>query len=145
MLLSLGCLVTDFVGVGTAVSWGEQARVWDDQRKRASKVAASCRCGDDAGSRSHTLLRLYVEGIGDRDTTLGILDLVDLAGSERLDRTEAKGVRQQEGVAINLSLHTFGLVVQKLTQKVEKQHIPYRDSRLTRILQVPLAVNPATP
>lgn len=64
------------------------------------------------------------------------LHLVDLAGSERIAKTGAEGVRMKEGVMINKSLSVLALVINKLSEGKTKGHIPYRDSKLTRILQV---------
>ena len=64
------------------------------------------------------------------------LHLVDLAGSERLAKTGAEGVRMKEGVNINKSLSALGNVINKLSEGKLKAHVPYRDSKLTRILQV---------
>lgn len=71
------------------------------------------------------------------------LTLVDLAGSERISKTGAEGVRMKEGAAINKSLLTLGNVINKLTE-AEPGHVPYRDSKLTRILQPSLGGNAKT-
>ncbi len=57
------------------------------------------------------------------------------AGSERQKRTKAEGARLKEGININMGLLALGNVVNALTEN--KAHIPYRDSKLTRMLQVP--------
>ena len=71
---------------------------------------------------------------------LSTLYLVDLAGSERAAKTGATGARLKEGAQINKSLVTLGLVISKLAKQKSKGNIkdfiPYRDSKLTRILQV---------
>lgn len=63
---------------------------------------------------------------------------VDLAGSERAKRTGAEGIRLREGIDINKGLLALGNVISALgdEQKRGKVHVPYRDSKLTRILQV---------
>lgn len=63
---------------------------------------------------------------------------VDLAGSERAKRTGAEGLRLREGIDINKGLLALGNVISALgdEQKRGRVHIPYRDSKLTRILQV---------
>lgn len=67
----------------------------------------------------------------------GKLFLVDLAGSERQDRTQAAGHLLEEGKLINKSLSALGNVVSALTEKRKGLgHVPYRDSKLTRVLQV---------
>ncbi|KAL3632554.1 hypothetical protein CASFOL_025538 [Castilleja foliolosa] len=73
-------------------------------------------------------------------------NLVDLAGSERAAKTGAEGVRLKEGSHINKSLMTLGTVIKKLSEGAESQggHVPYRDSKLTRILQPALGGNANT-
>jgi kinesin family protein 5 len=63
----------------------------------------------------------------------GKLYLVDLAGSEKIKKTGAVGDVLEEAKMINKSLTTLGLVINKLTDSKEK-HVPYRDSKLTRVL-----------
>lgn len=61
---------------------------------------------------------------------------VDLAGSERLKRTNAEGDRKKEGISINQGLLALGNVISALGDETRKAaHIPYRDSKLTRMLQ----------
>lgn len=70
---------------------------------------------------------------------------VDLAGSERLKRTGATGERQKEGISINCGLLALGNVISALGDKSKKAlHIPYRDSKLTRLLQDSLGGNSQT-
>nr|CCC91767.1 putative kinesin [Trypanosoma congolense IL3000] len=72
--------------------------------------------------------------------------LVDLAGSERVAHTKAKGERLEEARHINLSLTLLGNVIRKLTsnERKERTHIPYRDSKLTRLLQESIGGNAVT-
>ncbi|RZC43213.1 Kinesin and/or SCP-1 domain containing protein, partial [Asbolus verrucosus] len=98
-------------------------------------------------SRAHTLFTLLVEtreiaAGGEELITTGKLHLVDLAGSENIERTGATDVRAREAGVINKSLLTLGKVIKALAQK--SQHIPYRDSKLTRILQDSLGGNTKT-
>ena len=73
----------------------------------------------------------------------GRLYLVDLAGSEKIDKTGATGTTLEEAKKINLSLTTLGKVIHALTDKKIK-HIPYRESKLTRILSESLGGNSKT-
>ena len=86
-------------------------------------------------SRSHLLLQIVVAShnrISNVSTT-GKLTLVDLAGSERISKTEATGQRLVEAAAINKSLSALGQIFTAL--RTAQQHIPYRNSKLTHILQ----------
>ena len=68
---------------------------------------------------------------------------MDLAGSEKLSKTGAKGHVFEEAITINKSLTTLGIVINKLTDGVSK-YVPYRDSKLTRVLQESLGGNAKT-
>ncbi|KAH1039811.1 hypothetical protein J1N35_041554 [Gossypium stocksii] len=74
---------------------------------------------------------------GDEDVTLSQLNLIDLAGSES-SKAKTTGLRRKEGSYINRSLLTLGTVISKLTDG-KATHIPYRDSKLTRLLQSSLS------
>lgn len=63
------------------------------------------------------------------------LHLVDLAGSERLKKTLAEGERKKEGIQINQGLLALGNVISALTEPGQVRHVPYRDSKITRLLQ----------
>lgn len=71
------------------------------------------------------------------------LNLVDLAGSERISKTGATGERLKEAQKINLSLSALGNVISALVEG-KSQHVPYRDSKLTRLLQDSLGGNTKT-
>uniref|UniRef100_A0A1D1XQX0 Kinesin-like protein n=1 Tax=Anthurium amnicola TaxID=1678845 RepID=A0A1D1XQX0_9ARAE len=93
-------------------------------------------------SRSHTIFTLTVESslcgeYGEGVVNFSQLNLIDLAGSES-SRAETTGVRRKEGSYINKSLLTLGTVIAKLTDG-KATHIPYRDSKLTRLLQSSLS------
>ena len=89
-------------------------------------------------SRSHLLLMLKLEGHDtvSRAVTRGTLTLVDLAGSERVSKTEATGQRLIEAAAINKSLTALGQVFMAL--RTNSMHVPYRNSKLTQLLQTSL-------
>jgi kinesin family member 5 len=96
-------------------------------------------------SRSHSV---FVITISQKDTTTGtlksgVLYLVDLAGSEKVGKTGASGQTLEEAKKINKSLSALGMVINSLTDG-KSSHIPYRDSKLTRILQESLGGNSRT-
>lgn len=95
-------------------------------------------------SRSHAIYTLSVElkERGGKDVTTSKFHLVDLAGSERANKTKAVGERFREGVQINRGLLSLGNVISALCD--ESGHIPYRDSKLTRLLQDSLGGNSHT-
>lgn len=100
------------------------------------RQVAATKC-NDLSSRSHTIFTLTVhkkslDGSDDY-VTAGKLNLVDLAGSENIQRSGADNKRAVEAGVINKSLLTLGRVINALVEK--STHIPYRESKLTRLLQ----------
>lgn len=103
-------------------------------------------------SRSHVIVRIWIEGRtadsapSSKPSTSSSLSLVDLAGSESV-RLTGSSERRQEGHYINQSLMTLGKVVYALSEaeqegeNAKKKHVPYRDSKLTRLLQPSLSGN----
>ncbi|CAL0305856.1 unnamed protein product [Lupinus luteus] len=105
---------------------------------------------NETSSRSHQILRLTVESnpndyarTARSGTLIASVNFVDLAGSERASQALSAGTRLREGSHINRSLLTLGTVIRKLS-KERNGHIPYRDSKLTRILQNSLGGNART-
>ncbi|KAI9322747.1 hypothetical protein BX666DRAFT_1874370 [Dichotomocladium elegans] len=101
-------------------------------------------------SRSHAIFSIILrqrrpdEGNNTKSTT-SKFHFVDLAGSERLKRTNAQGDRAKEGIAINSGLLALGNVISALGDETRRTtHVPYRDSKLTRLLQDSLGGNSQT-
>ncbi len=103
---------------------------------------------NEHSSRSHAILIVTVEccemgADGESHIRVGKLNMVDLAGSERQSKTGAEGTRLKEATKINLSLSALGNVISALVDG-KSSHIPYRDSKLTRLLQDSLGGNSKT-
>nr|AMS24248.1 kinesin 14-IIb protein [Marsilea vestita] len=97
--------------------------------------AVSSTALNERSSRSHSVLTVHVKGtdMSNGSVYRGCLHLVDLAGSERVDRSEVTGDRLKEAQHINKSLSALGDVIAALAQK--NSHVPYRNSKLTQLLQ----------
>merc|ERR1719479_364283 len=104
---------------------------------------------NEYSSRSHAIFIITVEcsrpdpKSGEPHIRVGKLNLVDLAGSERQAKTGATGDRLKEASKINLSLSALGNVISALVDG-KSNHVPYRDSKLTRLLQDSLGGNART-
>ncbi|RFU32558.1 hypothetical protein B7463_g3800, partial [Scytalidium lignicola] len=101
------------------------------------RQVAATKC-NDLSSRSHTVFTItaYIKRTGDNGedyVSAGKLNLVDLAGSENIQRSGAENKRAAEAGLINKSLLTLGRVINALVDR--SSHIPYRESKLTRLLQ----------
>lgn len=99
-------------------------------------------------SRSHSIFTIYIDSQendekGNEKYKASKLNLVDLAGSERASKTGATGDGMKEATKINLSLSALGNVISALVDG-KTNHIPYRDSKLTRLLQDSLGGNTKT-
>ncbi|KAL1297965.1 hypothetical protein AAFC00_006473 [Neodothiora populina] len=97
-------------------------------------------------SRSHAVLQINVSQ-RDRNaaisepTTMATLSIIDLAGSERASATKNRGERLLEGANINKSLLALGSCINALCDPRKKNHVPYRNSKLTRLLKFSLGGN----
>lgn len=132
----------------------ETVRDWEHFKELLSICEAQRQIGEtslnETSSRSHQILRVTIESSAreflgnDKSSTLtATVNFVDLAGSERASQTLSAGTRLKEGCHINRSLLTLGTVIRKLS-KGKSGHIPFRDSKLTRILQSSLGGNART-
>ncbi|OMO86964.1 hypothetical protein COLO4_20836 [Corchorus olitorius] len=140
---------------GTMVEKLVEETASDDQHLRhlISICEAQRQVGEtalnDTSSRSHQIIRLTIQSTLRENSDcvrsfVASLNFVDLAGSERASQTHADGARLREGCHINLSLMTLTTVIRKLSVGKRSGHIPYRDSKLTRILQHSLGGNART-
>jgi hypothetical protein len=133
-------VVKDYGEIEAAIEQGNSVR----------EVGATAMNADS--SRSHSIFTAVIETSeklpdakedDEPKIRAGKLNLVDLAGSERQAKTEAEGTRLLEATKINLSLSALGNVIAALSLG-KKGHIPYRDSKLTRLLQDSLGGNAKT-
>lgn len=114
----------------------EGIKVLQDGSLKRQVAATKC---NDLSSRSHTVFTItaYVKKTNDQGVddfiSAGKLNLVDLAGSENIQRSGAENKRAAEAGLINKSLLTLGRVINALVDR--NSHIPYRESKLTRLLQ----------
>lgn len=130
------------------------------QADRAEEVVEMIRVGNkrrtceptkanETSSRSHAVLQISIEHSDkaagtEVEVVVGKLSLIDLAGSERASNTQNRGLRLIEGANINRSLLSLGNCINALfdaNMKGSKVYIPYRDSKLTRILKDSLGGN----
>ena len=118
-------------------------------RRGGSSRTTSSTYMNDVSSRSHAVFQITVEQMttegefneNKAQIKVGKLNLVDLAGSERIRITGTRGQQLEESKKINKSLSCLGNVINALTDKKGKNYIPYRDSKLTRLLQDSLGGN----
>ncbi|UJR31560.1 hypothetical protein I4U23_019047 [Adineta vaga] len=134
------------------LTWHQCTNVNDCERlmdKGNKNRATGATLMNKDSSRSHSIFTILTEMCtqseldGKEHIRAGKLNLVDLAGSERQSKTHAEGDRLREATRINLSLSALGNVISALVDGRSK-HIPYRDSKLTRLLQDSLGGNTKT-
>ncbi|KAK6922635.1 NPK1-activating kinesin-like protein, C-terminal [Dillenia turbinata] len=132
----------------------ETLRGWNHLSELLSICEAQRQIGEtslnETSSRSHQIIRLTIESCAcefrnaeSSSSLTATVNFVDLAGSERASQALSAGTRLKEGCHINRSLLTLGTVIRKLS-KGRNGHVPFRDSKLTRILQSSLGGNAKT-
>jgi kinesin family protein 5 len=129
----------------TAFAVLSEEEVFDIMRQGAANRAVAATGMNAGSSRSHSIFSITVT---QEDTTThnklsGKLMLVDLAGSEQVSKTGVSGQQLEELKRINRSLSALGQVINSLTDG-KSTHVPYRDSKLTRLLQDCLGGNSKT-
>jgi kinesin family protein 5 len=119
--------------------------VYEVLRRGGASRAVSATNMNAESSRSHSILVVTVtqKNVETGSMKSGQLFLVDLAGSEKVGKTGASGQTLEEAKKINKSLSALGMVINSLTD-TKSSHVPYRDSKLTRILQESLGGNSRT-
>jgi kinesin family protein 5 len=119
--------------------------VYEVLRRGGQSRAVSATNMNAESSRSHSILVVTVtqKNVETGSMKSGQLFLVDLAGSEKVGKTGASGQTLEEAKKINKSLSALGMVINSLTDS-KASHVPYRDSKLTRILQESLGGNSRT-
>jgi kinesin family protein 5 len=121
------------------------AEVYEVMRRGGSARAVAATNMNQESSRSHSIFVITItqKNLETGSMKSGQLFLVDLAGSEKVGKTGASGQTLEEAKKINKSLSALGMVINSLTDG-KSTHIPYRDSKLTRILQESLGGNSRT-
>ncbi|ORY12847.1 P-loop containing nucleoside triphosphate hydrolase protein [Clohesyomyces aquaticus] len=121
------------------------AEVYEVMRRGGNARAVAATNMNQESSRSHSIFVITITQKNLETGTMktGQLFLVDLAGSEKVGKTGASGQTLEEAKKINKSLSALGMVINSLTDG-KSSHIPYRDSKLTRILQESLGGNSRT-
>ena len=124
----------------------DEKDVYDFLRYGHNNRATTMTNMNESSSRSHSIfmMTIHQNNLLEMTAKTGKLYLVDLAGSEKVAKTGAVGQVLEEAKEINKSLSALGNVINALTDSKGQQHIPYRDSKLTRILQESLGGNSRT-
>ncbi|EGB03792.1 hypothetical protein AURANDRAFT_2330, partial [Aureococcus anophagefferens] len=146
-------VVTSESELDTVLAIGEKHRSYGEtaMNSTSSRSHVIFRVIIESGSRVVAESNTYKSGSQASGIALAVLNLVDLAGSERQQKTGATGSRLKEGNMINKSLLALGTVISTLAANSAAsakgkaiKHIPYRDSKLTRLLQGSLGGNART-
>ncbi|CAE7197799.1 unnamed protein product [Symbiodinium pilosum] len=134
-----------FIGEVTETYVGSEQEIFDMMKAGKYNRAVAETNLNEHSSRSHLIFMLTIEqkNLHDRSVKVGKLHLVDLAGSEKVAKTGASGERLDEAKNINRSLSALGNVINALTDR-KSNHVPYRDSKLSRVLQESLGGNAKT-
>ncbi|KAK3991343.1 kinesin heavy chain [Cladorrhinum sp. PSN332] len=119
--------------------------VFEVMRRGGNARAVAATNMNQESSRSHSIFVITItqKNVETGSAKSGQLFLVDLAGSEKVGKTGASGQTLEEAKKINKSLSALGMVINSLTDG-KSSHVPYRDSKLTRILQESLGGNSRT-
>jgi kinesin family protein 5 len=119
--------------------------VYEVMRRGGAARAVAATNMNQESSRSHSIFVVQInqKNVETGSLKTGSLYLVDLAGSEKVGKTGASGQTLEEAKKINKSLSALGMVINSLTDG-KSTHVPYRDSKLTRILQESLGGNSRT-
>mmetsp|Transcript_108579 Transcript_108579/g.306101 ORF Transcript_108579/g.306101 Transcript_108579/m.306101 type:complete len:621 (-) Transcript_108579:268-2130(-) len=134
-----------FIDNLTELSPGSEEEVHDIMKAGRYNRSQATTNMNDRSSRSHLVVVLTAEqkSLSDHIVKVGKLHLVDLAGSEKINKSGASGRRLDEAKNINGSLSALGNVIAALGDR-GTSHVPYRDSKLTRVLQESLGGNSKT-
>jgi hypothetical protein len=138
-------------GQGDVVVQGLSSRAVESFDEMISHIKeGNCRrkmaktCANAFSSRSHAILQIHLRKKKGNSIMVSKLSFIDLAGSERVELTQNRGIRLAEGSNINKSLLALGKVINKLSEKSSDGYVPYRDSKLTRLLKDSLGGNTKT-
>eukprot|EP00201_Polytomella_parva_P015646 CAMPEP_0175057240 /NCGR_PEP_ID=MMETSP0052_2-20121109/11147_1 /TAXON_ID=51329 ORGANISM="Polytomella parva, Strain SAG 63-3" /NCGR_SAMPLE_ID=MMETSP0052_2 /ASSEMBLY_ACC=CAM_ASM_000194 /LENGTH=821 /DNA_ID=CAMNT_0016322417 /DNA_START=365 /DNA_END=2830 /DNA_ORIENTATION=+ len=122
----------------TLVPVSDETQLESAMRRGLAQRSVAATQMNAESSRSHCLVTVNVDRLDRRsgEVTMGKLVMADLAGSERSGKTQAQGQTLAEGALINKSLSCLANVIFALTDPAKRrQHVPFRDSKLTRVLQ----------
>jgi len=120
----------------------DAAAIFELLRLGSKNRATAATKANASSSRSHAVFTLHLEQKIQDNKLSSTFTFVDLAGSERVSQTSADGQLQSETININKGLSALGRVINSIAKK--DSHVPYRDSKLTRLLQDALGGNSQT-